>query len=742
MSQAIAATTQQALKAQWINNLVDAGFPLIALEGNTKKPLHTGWRKTIPDPTLSAEDFPNNYGVVAKDNFLVIDVDSRNFKDGIDSLAKLLADIGFEELNTYTIKTGGNSATGGEFHFYLKKPPEIKLRCKLDAYPGIEIKSEGACLVGPGSIHPDTGRLYEVISGTPDKLMDSPAKLLELFTQKKHTPRTGIEDSVDDEASRSRFRAYLSTAGLAVEGSGGDLQTFIIACQGRDFGLTEEATLEEMLEHWNDRCSPPWHPDELAQKVANAYRYAKGPLGSKHPSSDFGRFQNTLAMAFPLDALPVVFKNFAVAAQKSLQCPVDYLGSASLAVAAIVIGGKIRIQVKPRWHEYPNLFMALVGTPAAKKSPALKLCFEVIEDLEKGLYAEYQEAMDRYEIQMAQYQAAQEAWKKAKAVGDPPLEPKKPVLKRILARDITFEALCEQLANNAHGIGLIYDELATWIRSQNQYRSKGSGSDRSQFLSLWNNSQMTVDRKGKEPLFIPAPCVTLIGGIQPDVLLEIRKNASMNDGMIERILFSCPPRCLDLPNEGLDIPPEIQEAFTACVHQLFNQRSDSLKTLILSPEAKTCFVKAEREWALATQAEDFPREMEAFYVKIASYLGRFALILHCVKQATQETASEVVEESTITQAKALADYFLNQAHIALGLFHRSPETELIKDTLAWMLKKDRETFTPRDLQIGRKRKFPKASKAEEILKLMADYGHGAWCEESRTFTLSSEAEAV
>jgi hypothetical protein len=742
MSQAVEISPQQELKAKWITELVDAGFAIMPLIENTKVPYTKRWQMLEADPTALSSDFPNNYGVIGKSHFLVIDVDSRNFKNGNDSLLKLLSDIGLDSLSTFTVKTGGNSATGGGLHFYLKKPPEIKLRCKLDDYPGIEIKSKGAFLVGPGSIHPDTGRQYEVINGKPDSLLDAPSKLLELFAYKERTRSASLNNAVDDEATRARFQNYLSTAELAVEGGGGDLQTFNTACQGRDFGLTEEATLDEMLENWNDRCSPPWHPEELAQKVANAYRYAKGPLGSKHPSSDFGKFQNKLAMAFPLDALPVTFQNFAIAAQKSLQCPIDYVGSALLAVAAIVIGGKVRIQVKPRWHEYPNLFMALVGTPAAKKSPALKLCFEVIEGLEKGLYAVYQDAMDRYEIQMAKYQAAQEAWKKAKVGNDPPLEPKKPILKRILARDITFEALCEQLANNAHGIGLIYDELATWIRSQNQYRSKGNGSDRSQFLSLWSNTQMTVDRKGKEPLFIPAPCVTLIGGIQPDILLEIRKNSSMNDGMAERILFCCPPRCLDLPNEGFDIPPEIQGAFTACIHQIYNKRPDSLKTLVLSPEAKTRFVVAEREWALATQAEDFPKEMEAFYVKIASYLGRFALILHCVKQATQETSSEAVEELTITQAKALADYFLNQAHIALGLFHRSPETELIKDTLAWMLTKGRETFTPRDLQIGRKRKFPKASKAEEILKLMADYGHGVWSEESRIFTLNPEAEAV
>ena len=50
----------------------------------------------------------------------------------------------------------------------------------------------------------------------------------------------------------------------------------------------ERQTACELLEVWNERCSPPWDLDELHAKVANAYAYAQNTEGKKHPIHDFG----------------------------------------------------------------------------------------------------------------------------------------------------------------------------------------------------------------------------------------------------------------------------------------------------------------------------------------------------------------------------------------------------------------------------------------------------------------------
>ena len=42
-----------------------------------------------------------------------------------------------------------------------------------------------------------------------------------------------------------------------------------------------------MLDDWNDKCSPPWEPEDLATKIGNAYRYSENPPGLKSPLAEF-----------------------------------------------------------------------------------------------------------------------------------------------------------------------------------------------------------------------------------------------------------------------------------------------------------------------------------------------------------------------------------------------------------------------------------------------------------------------
>src|SRR5262249_26444067 len=74
----------------------------------------------------------------------------------------------------------------------------------------------------------------------------------------------------------------------AIEGKNGDMQTFKIATGVRDKGISPEKCFELMLEYYNERCSPPWEPDDLQRKVTNAYNYASGSAaGGKTAEADF-----------------------------------------------------------------------------------------------------------------------------------------------------------------------------------------------------------------------------------------------------------------------------------------------------------------------------------------------------------------------------------------------------------------------------------------------------------------------
>jgi hypothetical protein len=74
----------------------------------------------------------------------------------------------------------------------------------------------------------------------------------------------------------------------AVEGKSGDLQTVKIAMGLRDRGISPQLAAELMIEHYNERCTPPWDGEELRRKVENGYNYAsQSQVGGKTAEADF-----------------------------------------------------------------------------------------------------------------------------------------------------------------------------------------------------------------------------------------------------------------------------------------------------------------------------------------------------------------------------------------------------------------------------------------------------------------------
>ena len=278
-----------------IQKYVDAGFVLIPLNG--KRPTIKKWQEEDYNPFLDALSFRYNYGVVLRDEDLVIDYDPRSKKDNDRPLERLRKDLGID-VETFIVETGG-----GGLHIYFKKPNDFKITKHLKEYPGLEFLSRVGYVVGAGCIHPDTKKVYEVKNNSPIEIKAAPQVLLDLI---KALPAgslsPGLEAYADDEQSIDRYLIYLKTAApSAVEGAYGDNTTFKVACRGRDFGLSPGKTLELMLENWNASCSPPWLPQGLQQKVMHAYRYNSEKPGIKHPTADFDVVEKEISLSFDRD---------------------------------------------------------------------------------------------------------------------------------------------------------------------------------------------------------------------------------------------------------------------------------------------------------------------------------------------------------------------------------------------------------------------------------------------------------
>lgn len=722
------------------------GYFIFPCECRGKKPLTSnGHKDATTDERIIRQwwtKWPDaNIGLALEPSgLLAIDMDRHEGKpDGVKAYNKLRGENKFPDKTPVSI-SGGNG-----YHIIVKRPAG-KLKAKV--VPGIDVKSNGYIILPP-SIHP-SGKLYKWQDGLSlldVQPVDPPEWLLHLILKEEKSSQTKPEAILpnnypassgevviqrcafmrhvaEDAASLAEVDWYqgIGVLAYAIEGSE------IVHQYSRSHPGYSLRDTEAKLLHWKQDGQGPPTCQTIQDKCGEDYckqcpynGKIKSPIVLGYASRST---QKPLTrMPFPVEVLPGVFQQFAFSTAEALQCPVDYIGCSLLAVVSILMGSNWQIQLAPEWCQFANLWIALVGTPSSKKSPALEKSFAVLRKIEKELHIIYQRDLGLYEMALRQHELELKTWKSDPS-GEPPIKPKKPVRQRITTSDTTAEALGELLACSLHGIALVCDELSSWMRSMNQYKG-GRGADRSHYLEMWSNAQMTIDRKEKEPIVVTSPYLTLIGGIQPDLLLEM-SNQGTEDGMKERLLFSCPLPNKEPPTSGIKIPLEIHTAMAVCLRKTFQERPAQLVTIGLSEGAQQVFLEARREWHRITNAEGFQSEREAYYAKMGNYIGRLALVLHEMKRANGESDSNEVAEETMQQAKSLTDYFLSHAHVALGMVMQTREEQQVEKIAQWIQKRDLTVVSPRDLTTNKVAGCCKASQAKAMLQTLHDYGFGYW----------------
>ena len=280
------AVTPQARAHDFLKAYVAAGFAVTPLQGKIPG---KGWQNTVFRPNIDPDRFPGNFGIVLQNEDLVIDIDPRNYKEGDKPVKRLCEKLGLDLKKTAVVVQTG----GGGWHLYYKKPADLFVAETLPEYPGLEFKSKGRQVVGAGGIHPETGKTYELVSGDFKSIAPAPKELLELIKRegrkdfRKASPEKKAVYS-DDEQAVERYREFLLTAPLAVEGENGDKTTYTVACKGKTLGLSPEKAFEMLEKFYNPLCSPPWNAADLWHKVQNAYSYSQQIVGADSPANDFG----------------------------------------------------------------------------------------------------------------------------------------------------------------------------------------------------------------------------------------------------------------------------------------------------------------------------------------------------------------------------------------------------------------------------------------------------------------------
>ncbi|MEP6951323.1 MAG: YfjI family protein [Ginsengibacter sp.] len=372
-------------------------------------------------------------------------------------------------------------------------------------------------------------------------------------------------------------------------------------------------------------------------------------------SPEDGSGQN-MPLDFPIHIFPPQLQEIISCNCTTLNLNIDYAAVSVLYAFSVALGGHYSLTVKRGWVELPTLFVALVGKPGINKSGPISIFTQPLEKLEKALFKRYLE-------DYTTFKKSRSTTKRENENVSGTFE--EPVRRQLVIKDATQEAMLKALYENPHGFAGIYDELAAFLKSFNKY--KPGGGDEEVMLSLFSGKSISVNRKNSEPIFIEKPFISIIGSIQPQVLISLLGNNKIDNGLTHRFLFAFPDSVIREDLSDDDVPEHIEELYQTFIDRIlipefFQADGYPANKLNLSKDGYEAY-KVFRRRINDTINNEKSDAISGIYAKLDTYSLRIALILHVIRIGCNEPGISPYQVSADTFGKAaeLIQYFERNA---------------------------------------------------------------------------------
>jgi uncharacterized protein DUF3987 len=388
---------------------------------------------------------------------------------------------------------------------------------------------------------------------------------------------------------------------------------------------------------------------------------------------------------FPVGVLPFRVLWFVQEAADALGVDAALVAGPCLATLAGCIGNRRRIVIKPgSWCEACVLWITIVMRSGSRKTPANSL---VLEHLHKREAAEIDEETAR----QAEYEEQMQKWNDThkNKRGEPPEKPE-PAM-RLLVSDTTVEALLSVHARSPLGLLLHRDELAGWIRGFNQYKG-GKGSDAQTWTEMHQGMPCLIDRKGSGTLSVPRAAVSIVGGVQPELLRDALCGEHLYDGVASRVLFIAPP---EKPKQWSEetVSDRARQEWAGLLDELLalQQNDDGTPVdLPMSEKAKEVWVSYYDEHAQREAEEEGP--LRAAMSKLEATTARLALVI----QLAEDPQSVEVCVEAMQAGILISDWFEGQARRVYQGFKETEQEQDRRVVCEWIASEGGKT-TRRDL---------------------------------------------
>jgi hypothetical protein len=246
-----------------------------------------------------------------------------------------------------------------------------------------------------------------------------------------------------------------------------------------------------------------------------------------------------------------------------------------------------------------------------------------------------------------------------------------------------------------------------------------------------------VDRKAAhgKPIIVAQPDMSVLAGIQPDLLFELEAEEGREDGFIHRILFSYPPETEFKVWSNEEISEEDQMDWRLVLQRMLNLEtikpeggSERPRVIHMSGEARQAYVAWHDRLVAEMNHADFLPELHGPFAKMKSYCLRFALVIHMLRVACDEIAGGqgegFIDAEDIARAVKLCGYFQSHTRHVYARLQHTKEDDKVQRLVAWMRKKKLAKCSVRDICRAGLCGIKKASEAMKLLVAAVDRGFG------------------
>ena len=413
----------------------------------------------------------------------------------------------------------------------------------------------------------------------------------------------------------------------------------------------------------------------------------------------------------PLAVFGPFWKEWVASAAEGANAPLDYVATALLPVAAMLIGNARWVRPWGDWKEPPVLWCGVVGDPSSSKSPGIDPVLDLVRVLETEIAADFDTTHRQWLTAREMARAELDKWKgevkdAAKAGKAAPtmpaeaVEPVEPVRPRIIVSDSTPEKLGELAAAHPKGLLFFRDELSGWFGAFDRY--SGNGAERALWLESYGGRSYVIDRiKSAKPIAIKHLAIGILGGIQPDKLTELLSGPE--DGLPARFLWSWPdPISPERPQRSSNRAEAL-----AALRRLstLSMGADDLggaqpRLLPLSDDAAATF----HEWRQShhREAVTLTGPLAAAWGKAPGQLLRLALVLEhlwwCALRAEEPPPEKISRLAINSAAGLLEGYFKPMAGRVYGDASLSERDRLAATLSRWILKERPALINARKLR--------------------------------------------